>query len=139
MVQLVASAQDTDGDMNREDWEPEVTWAYLGYEFDNGAKVRGGKLRLPLFILSDYLDVTYSMPWVRGPEEVYGKVIINSFTGADASYDIELDESNITLQGFYGNKKDIVTNGTDVDKLLGGAISWTDDILTLRAGYTRFN
>jgi len=137
MVQLVASAQDNDGEMNNESWEPEVTWAYLGYEFDNGAKVRGGKLRLPLFMLSDYLDVTYAMPWVRGPEEVYGKVIINSFTGVDASYDIELDESNITLQGFYGNNKDIVANGTDVDKLLGGSISWTDDILTLRAGYTQ--
>ncbi|MGF1754278.1 porin [Vibrio makurazakiensis] len=137
MVQLVASAQDTDGDMNRDDWEPEITWAYLGYEFENGTKVRGGKLRLPLFMLSDYLDVTYAMPWVRGPEEVYGKVIINSFTGADVSYDLELDDSSITFQGFYGNKKDIVVNGTDVDKLLGASATWSDDILTLRAGYTQ--
>ncbi|NOH79452.1 porin [Vibrio sp. RE86] len=136
MLQLVAKGTDDDGDMNRDRWEPEVTWAYLGYQFEDGLKIRGGKLRLPLFMLSDYLDVTYAMPWARGPEEVYGRVIIDSFTGADAGYELEFEDSSLYLQGFYGNEKDVAVNGTSLDKLMGLSASWTDDILTLRASYT---
>lgn len=122
------------------DWTPKVTAAYLGYTFDNDVKLRAGKLRLPLFMLSDYLDLGYAQPWARSPEEVYGRVPISSFTGVDASYEIELDDSYINLQAFTGNEKmsdESAAGGAgDVNDMVGLVTSWNDDYWTVRASYT---
>jgi len=122
------------------DWAPKVTSAYLGYTFDNDIKLRAGKLRLPLFMLSDYLDLGYAQPWARSPEEVYGRVPISSFTGIDASYEIELDDSYINLQAFTGNEEmgdESAAGGAgSVEDIIGLVASWNDDYWTVRASYT---
>lgn len=122
------------------DWEPEITWAYLGYTFDNDVKLRIGKLGLPLFMLSEYINVGYAMPWATSPEEVYGRVPITSFTGIDASYEIELDDSYINLQGFTGNENmsgaSAAGGSGKVDDIVGAVMSWNDDYWTIRGSYT---
>jgi len=122
------------------DWAPKVTAAYLGYTFDNDVKLRAGKIRLPLFMLSDYLDLGYAQPWARSPEEVYGRVPISSFTGVDASYEIELDDSYINLQAFTGNEKmsdESSAGGVgNVEDMVGLVTTWNDDYWTVRASYT---
>ena len=131
-IQLVAKG--------KYDWEPEVTWAYLGYTFDNDVKVRIGKLGLPLFMLSEYIDVGYAMPWATSPEEVYGRVPITSFTGIDANYEIELDDSYINLQGFTGNENmagaSAAGGSGKVEDIVGAVMSWSDDYWTVRGSYT---
>ncbi|WP_392339886.1 hypothetical protein [Moritella marina] len=122
------------------DWKPKVTAAYLGYTFDNDVKLRVGKLRLPLFMLSDYLDLGYAQPWARSPEEVYGRVPISSFTGVDASYEMELDDSYINLQAFTGNEKmsdeSSAGGAGNVEDIVGLVTTWNDDYWTVRASYT---
>lgn len=122
------------------DWDPQVTWAYLGYTFDNDVKVRIGKLGLPLFMLSEYIDVGYAMPWATSPEEVYGRVPITSFTGIDASYEIELDDSYINLQGFTGNENmagaSAAGGSGKVEDIVGAVMLWSDDYWTVRGSYT---
>ncbi|PSW07406.1 hypothetical protein [Photobacterium lipolyticum] len=133
-VQLVARGED--------DWDPEVEWAFISHHFDNGLTARAGKLRLPLFMLSDYLEVGYATPWVRVPEEVYGTVVVSSFTGVDVLYDIELDDSTVSLQAFGGNRtvsasKSSLGVETKFRDIIGGVVSWTDETVTLRASYTQ--
>ena len=133
-VQLVARGED--------DWDPEVEWAFISHRFDNGLTARGGKLRLPLFMLSDYLEVGYAHPWARVPEEVYGTVVVSSFTGIDVLYDIELDDSTVSLQGFGGNHTLPTSQSsfgveTKFRDIIGGVVSWTDETVTLRASYTQ--
>lgn len=122
------------------DWTPKVTAAYLGYTFDNDIKLRAGKLRLPLFMLSDYLDLGYAQPWARSPEEVYGRVPISSFTGVDASYEIELEDSYINLQAFTGSEtmsdESSAGGAGDVNDMVGLVTTWNDDYWTVRASYT---
>lgn len=122
------------------DWAPKVTSAYIGYTFDNALKLRAGKLRLPLFMLSDYLDLGYAQPWARSPEEVYGRVPITSFTGIDANYEIELDDSYINLQAFTGNEEmsdeSSAGGAGSVEDIVGLVTSWYDDYWTVRASYT---
>jgi len=133
-VQLVARGED--------DWDPEVEWAFISHRFDNGLTARAGKLRLPLFMLSDYLEVGYATPWARVPEEVYGTVVVSSFTGVDFLYDIELDDSTVSLQTFGGNRtvsasKSSLGVETKFRDIIGGVVSWTDETVTLRASYTQ--
>ncbi|MGY5450876.1 hypothetical protein ACVFI8_08030 [Agarivorans sp. MS3-6] len=123
-VQLVARGED--------DFSPEVEWAYLKHTFDNYITVRGGKLRLPMYMYSDYLEVGYAQPWARPPEEVYSFVPFNSFVGVDGSYDFEFDNSTLTLQGFWGQSEE---GGTNYDDILGANLTWVVDDFTVRAVY----
>jgi hypothetical protein len=123
-VQLVARGED--------DFSPDIEWAYLKHTFDNYITVRGGKLRLPMYMYSDYLEVGYAQPWARPPEEVYGFVPFNSFVGVDGSYDFEFDNSTLTLQGFWGQSEE---DGTNYDDILGANFTWSIDDFILRAVY----
>lgn len=116
------------------DWEVEAEWAYLSHRFDNGIKVRGGKLRVPLFMYSDYLDVGYAQPFARPPEEVYAAVPFSSYTGAGMSYDVEYDDSTLTMQAF-GGESDVKNTNVELSNLMGANVSWTDEIITLRGVY----
>ena len=121
-------------------WTPEVTAAYLGYTFDNDIKLRVGKLRLPLFMLSDYLDLGYAQPWARSPEEVYGRVPISSFTGLDGNYEFEFDDSYLNFQVFFGSEEmsqESSAGGSGkVDDMAGLVTTWYDDYWTVRGSYT---
>ncbi|MCC4832382.1 hypothetical protein LMH66_07030 [Shewanella sp. 10N.7] len=120
------------------DWEVEAEWAYLAHSFDNGVKIRGGKLRVPLFMYSDYLDVGYAQPFARPPSEVYSQVPFSSYTGGDIAYDYELEDSTLTIQAFGGESViDEQDEGLDMDlsNLMGLNASWTDLTWTFRAVY----
>jgi len=123
-----------------ENWDPDVTWAFLGYTFDNDVTVRGGLLRLPLFMLSEYLEVGYAQPWARSPEEVYGRVPITSFTGVDANYEFELEDSYLGVQLFTGSEEmtgqsELGGSGS-VEDIWGVVATWSDDYWTVRGSYT---
>ena len=119
-----------------DDWDVEAEWAYISHRFDSGFQARAGKLRLPLFMYSDYLDVGYAQPFARPPEEVYGAVPFTSYTGGDLSYDIELEDSTITMQAFGGQSSEGDSSfDLDFDNILGANIAWTDETWTLRAVY----
>ena len=114
------------------DWDVEAEWAYISHRFENGLQARAGKLRVPLFMYSDYLDVGYAQPFVRPPEDVYGPVPFTSYTGGDASYDVEFDDSTLSIQAFGGESEEA---GIEIKNILGANINWTDEIWTLRAVY----
>jgi hypothetical protein len=88
------------------DWEIEAEWAYLAYKISDNLTARAGKLRLPIYMYSDYLDVGYAMPWVRPPTEVYNEQDINTIEGIDLVYQHNLGEWDLTVQGLYGNIDD---------------------------------
>lgn len=116
------------------DWEVEAEWAYLSHKFDNGVQLRGGKLRVPLFMYSDYLDVGYAQPFARPPEEVYGTIPFSSYTGAGITYDVEYDESTLSMQAF-GGESDVKNTNVNLSNLMGANLSWTDEVWTLRGVY----
>ncbi|MDP2570612.1 hypothetical protein Q8W40_00350 [Vibrio penaeicida] len=133
-VQLVARGT------KKESWNPDIEWAFVSHQFTPNLKVRGGKLRLPLFMYSDYLEVGYAQVGVRVPTEVYGPVVVTSLTGGDFIYDIELENSTLSFQGFAGSQK-LTANKhsynapTEFNEIMGGVVNWTDDTWTLRAVY----
>ncbi|MBU2885572.1 hypothetical protein KO507_07340 [Gilvimarinus agarilyticus] len=123
-----------------DEWDPNFEWAYISHQFSPNLKMRAGKMRLPLFMYSDSLEVGYAQPWGRPPIDVYGGIPITSYTGVDALYDINFDTSTLSLQGFGGETDDSVDIAgqlvdVNVDNLYGGAVSWTDFIWTVRSNY----
>lgn len=62
-----------------EDWDTELEWGYLRHQFSNGSELRAGKMRLPLFMESETLEIGYGQPWARPPEAVYDPVPVRSY------------------------------------------------------------
>ena len=122
--QLVAKGED--------DYDPSFEWAYIKHTFDNDVTVRGGKLRVPIFMYSDFLDVGYAQPFIRPPEEVYGAVPFSTYVGGDIAYDLELDDSTMQLQAFAGKAKE---GNIEFNYMYGASAGWQYDNLLLRAVY----
>ena len=128
-LQMVARGSD--------DWSTEMEWAYLSHRITPSLQVRAGKLRLPLFMHSDALEVGYAQTALRPNREVYGVVPVNSYTGADLTYDHFLPYGSVSLQLFSGHSEDTTAiggNPVDIEmrNVVGGVITWTDFTWTLR-------
>ena len=69
-VQLQAKGAD--------DWDPEFKWAYVSYDVSDDFRVLAGRQRLPFYMYSDFLDVSYAYAWIEPPEGVYN-VLFDTF------------------------------------------------------------
>lgn len=54
------------------DFDSKVEWAYASYNITPSKKVSIGRMKLPLYRFSDFLDVRYSYNWAKAPRTVYG-------------------------------------------------------------------
>ncbi len=120
-------------------WDAEFEWAYIGYEVNDNFKVLMGRQRLPLYMYSDFVDVSYAYPWITPPRGVYG-IEVNRFDGVSGHYNFTLGQFDSTLSLVYGSSDDSISiGGDDVDShfenIYGGAVSLNRDWLTLRAAY----
>ncbi|WP_060981425.1 hypothetical protein [Vibrio splendidus] len=98
------------------DWsDPHLEWAYLGYEF-NDFDVSVGRLRLPLFLASEYYYVGQAYMTARPPTEVYNAVLgITAFNGVKVSWTHDVsDEATLLLSPFFGvkDKNEVDFNST---------------------------
>lgn len=123
----------------RDDWEPKFEWAYVAYEATDNFRVLAGRQRVPFYMYSDFLDVSYAYNWITPPQGVYN-VIFDTFDGLGGIYNFQLGEFDNTLHVVYGrntDKQTILGNEVQPDfkHLVGGALTLTRDWLTLRAAY----
>ncbi len=84
------------------DYEVDAEWAYLSWQAHNNGKVRAGRLRTPLYMYSDYLDVGYSYPWISAPNEVY-YLPFNNVDGVDYYLTAALGSFDTSFQAYFGS------------------------------------
>ena len=130
-----------------------MDWAYLDFKTSSNSNLHLGKYKIPVFIVSDYIDVGFAYPWTRPPQEVYSINPLISLSGLDLFYNIPLGGHNILIQTYYGNGSHQVyvpARSIDLNTLpiskdntvpvktsdTGGInISLQSDIFTFRLGY----
>lgn len=125
-----------------EDWDTELEWGYLRHQFSNGSELRAGKMRLPLFMESETLEIGYGQPWARPPEAVYDSVPVRSYLGADAAYTLNLPGSSIQARAFAGHLNDHAdslgqTVSVELRNITGVTANWTNYLWTFRGVYAR--
>ena len=130
-VQIVSRGED--------DWDTEFEWAYLSYQVNDQLQVLAGRQRLPLYMYSDYLDVSYAMPWISPPRGVYD-IELNGYDGLSANYSFTLGEFDTNIQAVYGSEESTIDLGGrtvagEFDDIYGAIVTLNRDWLTLRAGY----
>lgn len=53
------------------DFDADFAWAFLSYQFTDSLRLNAGRLRIPFYKYSDYLDVGFAYDWIRTPRAVY--------------------------------------------------------------------
>jgi len=122
-----------------EDYTVDAEWVYLTLSPDDNLDLRFGRLRSPLFIYSDYLDVGYAYPWISAPNLVY-RFTFDTVEGMDALYRSSLGKWDTTYQVFYGRLTDEQELfgeelPIDIENFSGINFTLSKGWLTLRASY----
>lgn len=122
----------------------QLEWGYLEYAFQPDLKMRAGRLRMPGFMLSEYLDVGYAYPWVQVPYEVYGWIPFNHYEGLDLRYWTSIGAADIRISPYIGTTADEVLRLGNVEftdqssRVAGLDVQLNYDIFTVRAGYSKY-
>lgn len=131
---IVKAEQDT--------YKANMEWLYLNYQIQDDWQVRAGRLRTPIYMLSETLDVGYTYPWIRLPDEVYAQVKLSNYEGFDTIYNINVENvGTLTLQALIGQAKDRDyyayddIHKIDYDKIYGGNAVLSTEVGDFRVGY----
>ena len=90
-------------DRDPDNYSLQADWIYAKYSFNKTTNLKVGRLRTPIFMFSDFIEVGLTYPWIRPPTEVYGLIPLNVFNGLDFVMNIPVSDYNLHLQGVYGN------------------------------------
>lgn len=125
---------------------PELERAFIEYS-NQTITIKAGRLRTPLFIISEYYYVSNAYPWLRLPNEVY-----TSFRGlthyeglvVDWSYE-SVEQGQFVLSPFYAitNEEEIEQYGQTFDiklnNTLGIAANWLYEDHQLHAAFVHID
>ena len=96
-----------------DDYKTEAAWAFVSYAATDDLDLRMGRLRIPFFQYSDFLEVGYAYNWVRPPGEVY-RVPFSSIDGIDLTQRFSSGSIDGSIQFYYGRFEGDFDTGTDV-------------------------
>jgi len=120
-----------------EDFEANVAWAYIAYDFNEHFRLTAGRQRLPLFYYSDFFDVAYAYHWVRPPQELAASDY-DTFEGLKLRATVVAGNVDLAGEIFAGSASETLNTGSGVEfeNQWGLTLTGTYDWLTLRAHYS---
>jgi hypothetical protein len=84
-------------------FDPGTEWLYAQYQPDSHLKLRLGRVVLPVFLVSDTINVGYAVPWFRAPNEVYFAEPLEYLDGGQALWQHSLGALQLNLEATYGD------------------------------------
>lgn len=91
-----------------DDFKTEAAWAYVSYQTDSDLTARMGRLRIPFFNYSEFLEVGYAYNWIRLPSDLYN-IPFSSFDGFDFTQRFSIGALDSSIQLNYGRLNDELT------------------------------
>ena len=109
-VQMTARGED--------DFAVKTSLAFISHAINDSTDFRFGRLRIPFFYYSEFLDVGYAYNWVRPTGDVYG-IPFAGYDGADLVKRFSFDTFDGQVQLNYGRRdKPITLFGAEYDSEL---------------------
>jgi len=88
-----------------------VEWAYVDWEFTDWLSLRAGKVKQPVYLVNDYVEVGYAYPWIRPPVEVYYlNNPLNTVNGAELLLSFPVGPGTLSFQPYIGSNRDDIPN-----------------------------
>lgn len=133
VAQVLAAGSD-------ENFDLDIEWAYLDWALTDSFSLRGGKVKEPVFLISDYIEVGYAYPWIRPPQEVYRNNPINTINGMEALYQADMGDMSFTFQPYIGTNTEAVpgTNGGvqfDASNFYGASVQLASRSFTFQVSF----
>ena len=130
------------------DQQISADWAFLSYYPVTNLTLRLGRQKMPIWLISDHIDVGHTYPWVSPPGEVYRLNPINSLNGLGATYRLPLGAYAVVLDGFISGSapqeynltslnSDEHTNSATVRNYASANLTLESDSFTLRFAYAK--
>lgn len=86
-----------------EDFDVNMDWAYFKHQISDSLSTKIGRIRGPYYMLSEYLDVGYAVPWAQMPAETYSLLSpYANIDGADLTWSTDIGWDTLEIKGFYG-------------------------------------
>ncbi|WP_248798157.1 hypothetical protein [Pseudomonas sp. MWU13-2105] len=128
----------------QDEWQGNLEWLYLSWQATDKLKFRAGRLGGTAYMYSDTLNIGFTNPWIRLPDEVYSQVQITNYEGADFIYTEPLSFGSLTVQasgGAANNRKLFILDELyDVDYknfFAANATLAVNNFGSLRIGYAQ--
>ncbi len=67
------------------EYKTEVEWLFVNYALANDLELQAGKLRVPVYYFSEFMNVGYTYPWIRVPADAYS-LDVTSFNGLQLNH-----------------------------------------------------
>ncbi len=132
VAQVLAAGSD-------ENFDLDVEWAYLDWRLSDAVSLRGGKVKEPVFLISDYIEVGYAYPWIRPPQEVYRNNPINTINGLEVLFQTDIGGMGLTIQPYLGTNSEAVPGAEsltfDASNFIGAAIQLTSRNFTFQVSF----
>lgn len=80
-------------------------WFYITYSATQDTSFRFGRLKVPFFMVSNYIDIGHAYPWVSPPPEVYDVRMAKSADGMEYIYDTDLFGGTFLFDAYVGTGK----------------------------------
>lgn len=126
------------------DTATKADWVFVSYDPPNPFDITIGKQKIPMWMMSAYLDVGRAYPWTIPPEEVYMLFNIRSFTGISIGYTLTFGDSALTFKPYGGDTSvesspnaPTATSKLSATNLGGASLEWTWNKLLLRSAYNQ--
>lgn len=88
-----------------------VEWAYVDYRPTDWLSIRTGKIKQPVYLVNDYVEVGYAYPWIRPPVEVYYlNNPLNTVNGIEFLLQFPVGPGVLSLQPYFGSNRDDIPN-----------------------------
>jgi len=88
-----------------------IEWAYVDYEFHETTSVHVGKIKQPVYLVNDYVEVGYAYPWIRPPQEVYLlNNPLNTVNGIELLLQFPVGPGTLSFQPYLGSNRDDIPN-----------------------------
>ncbi len=88
-----------------------IEWAYIDYEIHETTSVHVGKIKQPVYLVNDYVEVGYAYPWIRPPQEVYLlNNPLNTVNGIELLLQFPIGPGTLSFQPYIGSNRDDIPN-----------------------------
>ncbi len=96
---------------DQDNFNAKIEWAYVDYEIADTVSVHAGKIKQPVYLVNDYVEVGYAYPWIRPPQEVYLlNNPINTVNGIELLLQFPVGPGTLSFQPYLGSNRDDIPN-----------------------------
>ncbi len=122
----------------RDQYGADLTWAFLKYKINDDLTVRLGRIGMPIYMISDVVNVGYASTMLRPPTEMYRQVAADTANGGDLLYQHSYGDTTASAQFAFGPAKVALPGGTTVNGgIMAAQLLLENGPFTYRVGYAR--